>query len=217
MHNNFCIRLCSSSRNHLHLYFGGAAIAQWICLCLPFYHPWFESQAQNLRFYQFILRCGKDKNKQKEAGIGPFKNYSHYKSSQEMVAFQALKLMQTWWGASMLFWAKRTSEALYTEATLHLVHCCCFLKRANPGHFLFLFSLFSRHNSNNTNWKKHRWSAWESNPGPQDGRRRRNHGAMAATQHLVHCLWLVKVAMHTKGQNHCIDSQPTSSKMVKGT
>ena len=27
--------------------------------------------------------------------------------------------------------------------------------------------------------KKHRWCAWDTNPGPQDGRRRRNHGAMA--------------------------------------
>ena len=26
-----------------------------------------------------------------------------------------------------------------------------------------------------------RWCAWDSNPGPQDGRRRQNHGAMAAT------------------------------------
>ena len=43
-----------------------------------------------------------------------------------------------------------------------------------------LFSLFSRNNFN-TNWKKLRWCAWDSNPGPQDGRRRRNHGAMAAT------------------------------------
>ena len=42
-----------------------------------------------------------------------------------------------------------------------------------------LFSLFSRYNFNN--WKKRRWSAWDSNPGPQDGRRRWNHGAMAAT------------------------------------
>ena len=45
-----------------------------------------------------------------------------------------------------------------------------------------LFSSFSNYNFNNTNWKKHRWCAWDSNPGPQDGRRRRNHGAMAATQ-----------------------------------
>ena len=29
--------------------------------------------------------------------------------------------------------------------------------------------------------KKRRWCAWDSNPGQQDGRRRRNHGAMAAT------------------------------------
>ena len=43
-----------------------------------------------------------------------------------------------------------------------------------------LFSFFSHYNFN-TNWKKHRWCAWDSNPGPQDGRCRRNHRAMAAT------------------------------------
>ena len=30
--------------------------------------------------------------------------------------------------------------------------------------------------------KKGSWCTWDSNPGPQDGRRRQNHGAMAATQ-----------------------------------
>ena len=51
-----------------------------------------------------------------------------------------------------------------------------------------LFRLFSSfyhsnidYNFNNTYWKKHRWCAWDSNPVPQDGRRRWNHGAMAAT------------------------------------
>ena len=44
-----------------------------------------------------------------------------------------------------------------------------------------LFSVFSCYNFN-TNWKKRRWCAWDLNPGSQDGRRRRNHGAMAATQ-----------------------------------
>ena len=47
-----------------------------------------------------------------------------------------------------------------------------------------LFSLFSQYNFNNTNWKKHRWCAWDSNSGPQDGRRRWSHGAMAATHFL---------------------------------
>ena len=51
------------------------------------------------------------------------------------------------------------------------------------------FSLFSSYshcnnnnsfNCNNINWRKHRWFALESNPGPHDGRRRWNHGAMAA-------------------------------------
>ena len=31
------------------------------------------------------------------------------------------------------------------------------------------------------NEKKCRWRAWDSNPGPQDGKRRQKHGAMAAT------------------------------------
>ena len=48
-----------------------------------------------------------------------------------------------------------------------------------------LFLLFSHYNFKNTNWKKHRWCAWDLNPGPQDGRHRWNHGAMAATQILT--------------------------------
>ena len=48
-----------------------------------------------------------------------------------------------------------------------------------PASFcLFLF--FSRYNFN-TNWKKCRWCASDSNLGLQYGRRRRNHGAIAAT------------------------------------
>ena len=34
-------------------------------------------------------------------------------------------------------------------------------------------------------WKKHRWSDLDSNLGPQDGRRRRNHGAMSAALSLL--------------------------------
>ena len=45
---------------------------------------------------------------------------------------------------------------------------------------LFIFVLCC-HNSITTNWKKYSWCAWESNPGPQDGSCRQNHGAMAAT------------------------------------
>ena len=49
-----------------------------------------------------------------------------------------------------------------------------------------LFSSFSNcdnnysFNFNNINWRKHKWFAWDSNQGPQDGRRRWNHGAMSA-------------------------------------
>ena len=43
---------------------------------------------------------------------------------------------------------------------------------------LFLFLAFSHHNFNNTNWKKHRCCAWDSNLRTQDIRHRRNHRAM---------------------------------------
>ena len=51
-----------------------------------------------------------------------------------------------------------------------------FLKNGQiPASFLFIFVLFSLHFQNKL--KKHRWCAWDSNPEPQDGRHRRNHGA----------------------------------------
>ena len=45
--------------------------------------------------------------------------------------------------------------------------------------FLFIFVFSTRYNLN-WNWKKHRWCAWDSNPGRQDGRSKRIHWAMAA-------------------------------------
>ena len=66
----------------------------------------------------------------------------------------------------------------------------CFIVKlpTNPDFFkngpiptsFCLFSFFSHYNFN-TNWKKRRWCAQDSNLGSQDGRRRRNHRAMAAT------------------------------------
>ena len=55
-----------------------------------------------------------------------------------------------------------------------------FKKWANPGLFLFIFVFPTLHNSINS-WKR-RWCAWDSNPGQQDGSRRRIHWAMAAPQ-----------------------------------
>ena len=60
-------------------------------------------------------------------------------------------------------------------------------KWANPGLFLFIFVLFLLQFQYKL--KKHRWCAWDSNPGPQDGRRRQNHGAMAATDPKIESNW----------------------------
>ena len=72
-----------------------------------------------------------------------------------------------------------------------------FFKKNGPIPASFcLFSLFSRYNFNNTNWKKRRWCAWDSNPGPQDGRCRRKQGAMAATLgHLFAIDFILKMSI----------------------
>ena len=48
----------------------GAAIAQWIYLRLPSCGPGFDPPSTTSTLFQFIFEL--DKNKQKEAGIGPF-------------------------------------------------------------------------------------------------------------------------------------------------
>ena len=55
---------------------GGGKITQWIRLCLPFWSPRFNSQEQRIYFIQFLFELWyeKDENKEKEAGIDPFKN-----------------------------------------------------------------------------------------------------------------------------------------------
>ena len=59
------------------------------------------------------------------------------------------------------------------------------LKASGPIPASFcLFSSFSRYKFNNTNWKKGRWWAWNSNPGPQDLRCTRNHWAMTPASDL---------------------------------
>ena len=52
---------------------------------------------------------------------------------------------------------------------------------ANPSLFFVYYHPFHITNQLQIE-KKHRWSAWDTNPGPQGGRRRQNHRAMAATQ-----------------------------------
>ena len=47
--------------------------------------------------------------------------------------------------------------------------CVRVLKNGPIPASFCLFSSISRHNFN-TNRKKRRWCAWDSNPGPQDGR-----------------------------------------------
>ena len=54
-------------------YLQGAALAQWICLRLPFCHPGFESQAYSLCFYKFISKLRHvEKTKKQRLGLAFF-------------------------------------------------------------------------------------------------------------------------------------------------
>ena len=80
-------------------------------------------------------------------------------------------------------------SGLDSVALLHTLYNSVFygmLKRANPDLFLFIFVLFSSQ-FQKYKLKKCRWCAWDWKRGPQDGRRRQNHGAMVATL-LLHSL-----------------------------
>ena len=72
---------------------------------------------------------------------------------------------------------KQLSQTTPTRSSYHKKN----LNWPIPASFLFIFVLFLLQFQYKL--KKRRWCAWDSNPGPQDGRHRRNHGGMAATQH----------------------------------
>ena len=60
-------------------------------------------------------------------------------------------------------------------------HWTDFFQKMGQSRPLFcLFLSSSLYNFSNTNWKKHRWCAWDANPQPQDRRHRWNLWAMAA-------------------------------------
>ena len=70
--------------------------------------------------------------------------------------------------------------------------------------FSFIFILFT--SQINYKLKKRRWSAWDSNPGPQDGRCRRNHGAMAATHLCAVLLFVIVVKKVNSKINKTVDA-----------
>ena len=67
------------------------------------------------------------------------------------------------------------------SGSLKFTYYFLFLNGPIPASF-FIFHYFLITISIIQIEKKCRWCAWDLNPGPQDDRRRQNHGAMAATQ-----------------------------------
>ena len=95
-------------------------------------------------------------------------NFYRHLAKKILVTLSVSKLQSPW-------------QYFFSFSCVHQFSSWFFSLKSGPIPASFcLFSFFSCYNFN-TNWKKHRWCAWDSNPGPQDGRRRRNHRAMAAT------------------------------------
>ena len=93
-------------------------------------------------------------------------------------------------------WSHRPTMPMMLRLNVISVALQCYVMKLNalllfsngpiPAPFC-LFLSFSCYNFNNTNWIKQRWCAWDLNPGLQDGRRRRNHQAMAAACDAMLC------------------------------
>ena len=64
----------------------------------------------------------------------------------------------------------RTYDLLDIPCFCIIFHICFFKNGPIPASFSFIFVLFT--SQINCKLKKRRCSAWDSNPGPQDGRRR---------------------------------------------
>ena len=92
---------CRHSSAHLHL---------------PFSLPGFESQAHHLCFYQSIFElfhCGKDKNEQKEAGIGSEKKVVAWKAEiwlPKRESRSELHWLSILWSSSWLTWPMKTGS-----------------------------------------------------------------------------------------------------------
>ena len=86
----------------------GAAIAQWIRLCLPICHPRYESKAPSvlLSIYIKLVSCGKDISMQKEAGIVLFV----YKN---LVLFPYWRFFSNW-----TFWLTKAAANIWCENLL---------------------------------------------------------------------------------------------------
>ena len=84
---------------------------------------------------------------------------------------------------SDIFFSENSPSYVTEVFKLVIVKSFFFKYGPIPASFSFIFVLFTL--QFNYKLKKHRWSAWDLNPGPQDGRRRQNHGAMAATKKTI--------------------------------
>ena len=76
----------------------------------------------------------------------------------------------------------RRRKILFNRFLKVLLKVFFFFKNGPIPVSFCLFPPISLYNFNNTNWKKLRLCAWDSNPRPQDGKRRWIHGAMVAAK-----------------------------------
>ena len=80
-------------------------------------------------------------------------------------------------------------ETLQSWGTsMHLLNSSASTYGPIQATFLFIFPSSDSNinfHFNNTSWKKRWWNVWDLNPGLHDGRRRRNHRAMAVRYNIL--------------------------------
>ena len=131
--------------------------------CISIFFRWCENAKTELIFYSKVMASLQD-------GI------LKYSLKDNFSVFNNKKIRFDSFGASLHKFRKPRiidNKWLLKKWPITASFCVFFVL------FTFQFK-WQIYNLNLINWKKHRWCAWDSNPGRQDGRCRWIHWAMAA-------------------------------------
>ena len=121
--------------------YGGAAIAQWIHLQLPFCHPGFESQAHHQRFYQFIFdlcRVEKTKINKKSPGFAHF----FKKIRKQKLLGQFIISLNVDGSRTKIFWNSTLGDLTTPIVTYNKLFPISVTRLGNILHFEQLFKVF---------------------------------------------------------------------------
>ena len=149
-------------------------VGRYLLVCMFTIYSGFES-CWSLQLFMLKKLLVKDDNKQKRGQGRRQKKVFFYITRSEALKIVSIDLPIT----AHCYWSFILQPAAVIY--LQLPHLFEKMGQSRPLFDYFRFFLITISIIQIEN--KHRWRAWDLNLGPQDGRRRQNHGAMAA--HLI--------------------------------